>query len=119
MTNYLITLLNLMMISAIVVFIIDLSGAITQLKNLLFRFNILKTKHQSIKPFDCSLCSTWWIGLIYLIISEQISIFGIFITALTAFFTPITYAILTFASDYTGAILNRLAQQADNFIKGK
>lgn len=64
------TILNLLLIQLIVVFIVDISGAIESLKSGL-KWLLTKGKMSSsdyvLKPFDCSLCMTWWCSLIYLL----------------------------------------------------
>lgn len=64
------TILSLLLIQVIVVFIVDISGAIDSLKSGL-KWLLTKGKMNSsnyiLKPFDCSLCMTWWCSLIYLL----------------------------------------------------
>lgn len=64
------TILSLLLIQVIVVFIVDISGAIESLKSGL-KWLLTKGKMSSsnyiLKPFDCSLCCTWWTCLIYLL----------------------------------------------------
>lgn len=64
------TILSLLLIQVIVVFIVDISGAIDSLKSGL-KWLLTKGKMSSsdyrLKPFDCSLCCTWWTCLIYLL----------------------------------------------------
>ena len=63
-------LINLLLISAIVVFIVDISGAVDSLKSGLKRIltkGVMKDSDYSLKPIDCSLCMTFWSGIIYLL----------------------------------------------------
>lgn len=68
------TIISLFLISFIVVFIIDISGVVDSVKSLIKRI-LTKGKMSSsdyrLKPFDCSLCSTFWCGLIYLLCVGQ------------------------------------------------
>lgn len=57
---------DLLLLTLIVVYIVDLSGFTESWKGLLWKVWKLNTK--DMKPFDCSLCMTWWVGLIYLLI---------------------------------------------------
>ena len=85
--------LKLLLLSIVIVFVIDLSGFITHIEKLLAKW--LKTKTVIIpKPFSCSLCTTWWIGLIYLICLGELNIFTLTYTALLAFYTDVIYNIL-------------------------
>lgn len=60
------------LIAAIAVFIIDSSGFTETWKAHLGRW--LGIKVGSAKPFDCSLCATFWAGTLYLIIAGRWSI---------------------------------------------
>lgn len=97
------TYLNLFLISVIWVVILDLSGFMTYFKAYLGR--ILKISPQiaqnlSLKPFDCSLCMTWWTGLVYLIIIHKISFLSITFTLLCAFFTTSIKDLIYLVKDF-------------------
>lgn len=85
-------IVNLLLITLIIVFIIDLSGIIDSIETLLSKF--LNGKARVPKPFSCSLCMTWWVGLIYLLCIHQFTLIWISIVALFAFLTPVFSAIL-------------------------
>lgn len=66
------TIINLTLIALIVVFIVDISGAIDSLKiglKLLLTKGKMKDNNYILKPFDCSLCSVFWCGMGYLLIT--------------------------------------------------
>lgn len=68
---------DLICIQWLVVFIVDLSGIVDTFKSVLARFltqGAVDTSNYRLKPFDCSLCSTFWCCLIYLIITGTFSI---------------------------------------------
>ena len=78
-------LLNVIFIQIIVCFIIDLSGFIQSMEEGLskwFRFKCVIPK-----PFSCSLCSGWWINLIYLIITHHFTLPYVVFVALVSFFS--------------------------------
>lgn len=82
--------LNLFLIMAICVFIIDLSGFITSLKKLiswLLTGGKLVKINYDLKPISCSYCMNFWIGLIYLICIGQLSILNIFFVLLMSTLT--------------------------------
>ena len=67
------TLIDLFLLTVIICFIIDCSGFFNFIKK--FIASRLEGKYKNLKAEDikipfitCSLCSTWWAGLIYLII---------------------------------------------------
>lgn len=82
--------LNLIMLTLIIVFIIDISGVIDNIKRLIWKWVFGKNKpyqEYSLKPIDCSLCMTFWIGLIFLICVGQFSILNILVVCLLASLT--------------------------------
>lgn len=90
-------MLNLFILSMIIVFIIDLSGIITTIENGLSKW--LKCQASIPKPFSCSLCSVWWVGLIYLICTSTFTIPMIGYVALLSFMTNPIYNTLLFIRD--------------------
>lgn len=87
------TLLNLIFIQLIVVFIIDLSGFVDTMKSkissLLTRGRI-KSPDYRIRPFDCSLCMTFWSGLTYLFIIDRFTLPLIAFVCLLSITTTLT-----------------------------
>lgn len=70
-------LINLTLIAAIVVFIVDISGAVDSLKSGLkwiLTNGKMKNSDYQLKPFDCSLCQIWWCGLIYLLVTNNFTL---------------------------------------------
>ena len=88
--------LNLLLIQFIIVFIIDLSGVIYYFKKLYCRLLFGKYYPKNlpytltIKPIDCSLCLSFWFGLLYLLIIHHLTLFNISIVCLLAYMTPFT-----------------------------
>lgn len=60
---------NIILIALIICMIIDISGIMNSIKELIARvLNIRCNVHLiRIKPFDCSLCMTHWTSLFYII----------------------------------------------------
>ena len=87
------TLINLLLLQLIVVFIVDISGVMDSIKYAISKLltkGVIKTLNYRIKPFDCSLCMTFWVGLIYIIITHKITITYIaFICLLSALTTTV------------------------------
>ena len=105
-------ILDLILIQLIIVFLIDLSGAITSLK-LFISKHLTKGKivsaDFSFRPWDCSLCMTHWCCLLYLIIFKDLSLVTYSITCILAFFTPITNDILLNMRDLINFLLNKIS----------
>lgn len=75
--------------------IIDQTDFIQTIKRLIAKWSTgIETDNYRLKPFDCSLCATWWGCLLFLIINGNFSIFYITISGLLAIFTPIINEIL-------------------------
>lgn len=77
---------NVIIIALVVVFIVDLSGAVDSLKNFI-RINGRTVKR--LKPFDCSLCMTFWSGLVYLFCVGSFSLQGVALVCLSALLTSV------------------------------
>lgn len=60
----------LLLIACCVVFIIDISGAVDNFIKPIIKLclGVPQMRDINIKPLDCSLCITFWIGLIYILI---------------------------------------------------
>lgn len=70
-------LINVFLITTIVCFVIDISGFVDSVKRGIWRLIIGKDKpfqYFNMKPFDCSLCCTFWSGLIYILCVGQFNI---------------------------------------------
>lgn len=93
--------INLLLITLIVVFVIDLTDAVDTLKGLIWKLIHPSTPYTeySLKPFDCSLCSSWWIMLLYLLLINSFTIPYIALSALFSFLTPTFSNILIAVQD--------------------
>lgn len=85
--------IELIMIAFIICFITDISGVTDTYRLVLYK--LITGSYKGFNPdkvnlpkiMYCSLCQTWWAGLIYLTITSNISIYGIFIVALLSMLT--------------------------------
>lgn len=99
--------INILLITLIIVFIIDLSGFTQSVQNALKRWLRLKTE-PVIKPFMCSLCMTWWTALIYIIATHNFTIPLIAYSALLAFLTPVFRDIIKLVQDFIISVINAI-----------
>ena len=107
------TYLNILLIAVICVIVIDLSGFVDSIKHLIWRIAFGKTKPYKdfdMKPFDCSLCSTFWLSIIYLLIIHELSIPLIAYILVIAYFTTTLKDIILFIKDFFIKILDELYQ---------
>ena len=63
-------IINIILLATIIVFIVDLSGAIENLMKPIVKhiLHIPPQKDINLPLIECSLCCTWWINLIYICI---------------------------------------------------
>lgn len=87
--------IQMILLEVVVVFIIDLSGFTDTWKGWLGRW--LGVEVGSVRPFDCSTCSTWWACLVLLLCTGSLSWATIAFAAVLAAFSKEVGAILTFA----------------------
>ena len=73
---------ELLLLAAIVVFIVDVSGIVETLKWALSRW--LGVKVGRIRPFDCALCMVWWCGLVYLLVVGRFALGPVAFVAMLA-----------------------------------
>lgn len=104
-------MLEVFLIAVIVVLIVDISGFIDSLKSGL-RYISTKGKMSSpdysLKPLDCSLCCTFWTGLIYVIAIGEFSIWMLVWILLMSTFTPVIKDMILFIRDLMIKIISRL-----------
>ena len=107
--------LELLLICAIIIFICHLSGAIDNLVIPLVKraLNIPKNANISIKPFDCSLCLTFWLGLLYLLIQHAFTIPNIAYVCMLAYLTPNIKGILLYMKELLVFIENKFYKIID------
>lgn len=103
-------MIDLLFITLIIVFIVDISGIIPNIKGMISLYltkgKIRKTDY-SLKPFDCSLCLTFWVGLIYVLVFN-LSIGYMFYVCMLAFFTEVFKNILYLLKDIVNELINKI-----------
>lgn len=104
-------LIDLFLITLIIVFIIDISGFIDEMETILSKW--LKGKARVPKPFSCSLCMTWWTGLIYLLIIGEFTLLWIATVALFAILSGVLATLLICVRE----TLNWVIEKAYNALK--
>lgn len=108
-------LFNLIIIAFICVFIIDYSGFIDQADRALTKLLKSKVQLHIPKPFSCSLCSTWWACLIYLICTSNFTLPNIALTALVCILTPEILSIIYFLKDCINKVFDFLEKYLNIF----
>lgn len=110
-------MINLFLLTCIIVFIIDLSGFVDEMvKRLYYKYIKVGDYHTLIpklKPLTCSLCLSFWAGIIYLLITSQFTILMIGYVCLLSFLTPIIGDILIMIKDVINKIINLIYKLID------
>jgi|SRR5574344_338508 hypothetical protein len=88
-------ILKILSLAAVFVFIIDISGIVSSIER---KVTIWLThddprgmKEQGWhlpKPFSCSMCMTWWGGIIMLFVLHSFNLYGLLLVAFSSFITP-------------------------------
>lgn len=105
--------LNLFILQLILVFILDLSGIMIDVKKFVWRFiygkaTIDMSYKLSLKPFSCSLCMTWWIGIIWLLVTKEFSMINFGYVALLSYMTTFSKDLILTCSELLNRFLNFL-----------
>ena len=98
--------IDLFEITVIVVIIVDISGFIDSIKNLIGK--VLGINNVSLKPIDCSLCMTFWVSMAYLIYANELSITTLMFSLLISVITPIIKDAIYLIRDLNGKIINNI-----------
>lgn len=100
-------MINIIAIAILCCFVIN-SGAIDNLKRALWRWlkGSAPYREYSLKPFDCELCLTWWSGLLYIIVTSNLSILSVLCVALVAWCTPVIVEMLQLLVDIPRRLLD-------------
>ena len=84
---------NAFLLSVIIVFIVDVSGVIDEMETALAKWLKVKSVHIP-KPWSCSLCLSFWGGLITLFVMGGFNLLNFSIVCMISMLTPVTYNIL-------------------------
>ena len=82
-------IIDIYLLAAVCVFIVDVSGWTRTWKGVLARWVGAERADGQLHPFDCSLCCTWWGGLVLCLCRGWFDLRGIALCALAAASTPV------------------------------
>ena len=100
-------ILSLLWINLIVV-LVFLSGFVDSIDEFVQK----KWKfHHLPKPFSCSLCTTWWASLIYVLATGQLSLLSIVLCLANAHLTEITTPLITLIKNALLKIIEVIMKQ--------
>jgi len=104
-------MITLILINLSIVFLIDQSGFINEFKSWLKKLltnGKMKDSNYSIKPFDCSLCMTFWVSLIYLLIINGLTIESFTLVCVSAWLTTFTNDIYIVVKEMWTKLINKI-----------
>lgn len=97
---------ELPLVAVVVVFIVDLSGFTSSWRDALARF-LKVASLRPLRPFDCSLCMTWWCCLAWAAIRGGFSLLTVTESALLSFLSvPICNAMI-FIHEWAVTLIER------------
>ena len=103
--------LTLFEITMIVVLIVDISGITSHISRWISHW---LTEGKFVVDDiitnlgNCSFCINFWAGLIYLLVTNQFSIFALMFVLLCSFFTETIVGMLYFVKDWIAKIISKL-----------
>lgn len=99
-------ILNITLITAFCTIAIGINNAVDEMYNAVLRLVFKCKKHHTIgKPFNCEVCSSFWLSLIYVILTNQLSIISVVACISIATFLPV---VIVFIYDTMQLIINKL-----------
>ena len=67
----------------------------------------------TLKPFNCSVCMSFWTNLAYIIITNQFSILMVLYILILSWVTPIINSILSFVINAVLKLINIISEKID------
>lgn len=99
--------IDLLMVAVITIYIVDLSGFTQTWRGWLAR-SLRVRELRPLKPFDCGLCMTWWVCLIYAIAVGEFSLFTVAWSALLSFLSIPIGQVFIFIKELFCWVINKL-----------
>lgn len=103
------TIIDLLLIQFIIVNIIDISGFIQEMETMIARWLKVKSVHIP-KPFSCSYCLCWWTGLIYLMVTGNLTLIYTAILLMICVLTTTTADIVWLVKDIITKIITIISR---------
>ena len=102
--------LNIILITAIIVYLIDTNDFIEHIKHMIWRIAFKKKPYNDfdLKPLSCSYCMSFWAGLLYLLITGNFTLPYCAFVCLCSFMTPVILLGLHFIQDLLTRIIEAL-----------
>ena len=99
--------IDLILVALVTIYIVDISGFTESWRSALAK--ILKVSAlKPLKPFDCGLCMTWWMSLIYAWIVRELNLYTIAWSAILSYLSIPIGQLLIFIKEWLCWLINRL-----------
>ena len=99
-------IVELILVALVTIYVVDLSGFTDTWLKFLSAYK--GRKITELKPFSCSLCMVWWVCLIYLVTTSQLTLSLVAFTALLSFLSIPMGQILVMLREVILHIINKL-----------
>lgn len=109
-------MLDLLLIAAVCVFIVDVSGWTQTWKGWLAKWSHAASADGRLRPFDCSLCCAWWAGLLWCLCTRQFTLPAVALCALAAASTPLLLALWNMARTLAVGLVDWLERAFDRIF---
>ena len=98
--------IELLMVAVITIYIVDLSGFTETLLKVISAYK--GRKITELKPFTCSLCMVWWVCLIFLLVTGNLTLPMVAFSALLSFLSVPCGQLLMLIRELLLKVINKL-----------
>lgn len=102
------TIIDLILVALVTIYIVDLSGFTDTWLKVLSAYKGRTIRE--LKPFSCSLCMVWWVCLVYLLVSGNLSLPMVAFSALLSFLSYPLGQLLILMREAFLNIINKLME---------
>ena len=103
-------LLDMLLIAVCCVIVIDITGFPDAVTSMIKRWMTdgKLSEPFELKPFTCSLCSSWWLCLAWCILTHNVTLLAVTTALLVAVSTPVINAAIRALLDLAMALINKI-----------
>lgn len=100
------TIIDLILVAMVTIYIVDLSGFTDTWLKVLSHYK--GRRIQELKPFSCSLCMVWWVCLIFLLVTGNLTLSMVAFSALLSFLSVPLGQMMHLIRDAILKVINKL-----------
>ena len=101
------TYIELLLVALVTIYIVDISGVTDAWRNGLKRMLKL-TSLRPLPPFDCGKCMSWWMCLLYALLTGHFNLYTVAFSALMSLLSIPLGQVLIFIREWLNWIINKL-----------